>query len=70
MAKLIASFYINNHQYNLYAHCNSDDFNAYKIRFYHLHDSDTGQCLTNNCPYYNFPLYSDIYEFITEIWKC
>lgn len=71
MSELIASFYIHKQRYNLYAWYHSQsDYDAKKIAFYNLHDGDSGICLNDKCPYYNFPTYSEVYDFITEIWHC
>ncbi len=68
MFELVASFYINKQTYHLYAWYHSQcDYDYKKIAFYHLHDSDSGICLNDKCPYYNFPTYNEVYSFVTEM---
>jgi hypothetical protein len=64
---LVATFYINTCKYNLWAVYDSmDDYDHRRVSFYDLYDED-GHCLNEGDPYYSFPSYDEVYDFIQEV---
>ena len=63
-AELIATYYINHAEYDVYALYKCwDDYDNKKVAYYEVYDSDKN-CLNNGNTYYDFPTYNNIYNFV------
>lgn len=68
-SELVATFYIDQNKYDLWAYydCMSD-YDSRKVSYYDLFDED-GSCLNEGDPYYKFPSYDEVFDFIKEVIK-
>lgn len=63
-SELITTYHINSVSYYLWAYYDSiEDYDNHKPSFYDLFDED-GYCLNEGDPYYKFPSYDEVSNFI------
>ena len=66
-SELVATYHIQDKNYYLYAcYDNWQDRNDRKVSFYDLYDK-RGYCVNEGDPYYKFPSWHEIYDFIMEV---
>ena len=65
--ELVATYYIYDHQYNLYAFYDTwIDFEHKNVAFYDIYDED-GVSLTQDHHYYDFPSWNTIFNTVTAV---
>ena len=66
-SELVCVFFVDSAKYYLWAYYDCmNDYDNHKVGYYDLFD-ENGSCLNEGDPYYEFPSYKDIYDFVTEV---
>ncbi len=62
----VCTFFVNSKKYNLFACYDShEDYDTLTVSFYDLYNED-GVCLNEGDPFYEFPDWKSIVDFITS----